>query len=83
MRTMLDRLWIPSHNQSVAWLVEFHEEYNREFGELEPLVQDEILSLADLLEEFGPMLKRPHCDTLKGSKHTNMKELRFSLPGGV
>jgi hypothetical protein len=66
----------------VPWSVEFHEEYEVEFLQLEPLVQDEILSLAHLLEEFGPMLKRPHCDTLKGSSHTNMKELRFSVPSG-
>jgi hypothetical protein len=31
-----------------------------------------------LLREFGPALKRPHCDTLKGSRHANMKELRFA-----
>jgi len=41
------------------------------------------LVLIELLEKFGPALKRPHCDTLKGSKFSNMKELRFSLPGGV
>ena len=27
-------------------------------------------------------LSRPHCDTLKGSKHKNMKELRFSVLDG-
>jgi hypothetical protein len=26
--------------------------------------------------------KSPHCDTLKGSKYANMKELRFTLPDG-
>ena len=36
-----------------------------------------------LLEEFGPQLKRPRCDTLNGSKHANMKELRFDADGGV
>jgi hypothetical protein len=36
-----------------------------------------------LLEQFGPHLKRPHCDTLKGSKHANMKELRFDAGDGV
>jgi len=29
-----------------------------------------------VLEQLGPMLGRPHADTLKGSKHPNMKELR-------
>lgn len=36
-----------------------------------------------LLAEFGPSLKRPHCDTLNGSRHANMKELGFSADDGV
>src|ERR1700727_778449 len=44
--------------------------------------QLEIAALAGLLQRFGPHLRRPHCDTLKGSKHANMKELRFTLPDG-
>ena len=39
--------------------------------------------MALLLRQFGPQLKRPHCDTLHGSKHVNMKELRFTLPDGA
>jgi len=38
--------------------------------------------LANLLRTFGPLLSRPHCDTLKGSQHANMKELRFTLADG-
>jgi hypothetical protein len=30
----------------------------------------------ELLKFLGPALGRPHADTLKGSKHANMKELR-------
>ena len=29
------------------------------------------------MQEFGPHLGRPTVDALKGSKHANMKELRF------
>lgn len=36
-----------------------------------------------LLEEFGPHLGRPHADRLVGSKHANMKELRFRTRDGV
>ena len=36
-----------------------------------------------LLEHVGPSLGRPHIDTLNGSKHANMKELRFKAEGGV
>ena len=35
-----------------------------------------------VLEEFGPQLGRPRVDTLKGSHHANMKELRFSAADG-
>jgi hypothetical protein len=45
-------------------------------------VQEEIAALVQLLKQFGPALKRPHCDTLKGSRHANMKELRFSAADG-
>jgi hypothetical protein len=36
-----------------------------------------------LLQKFGPQLKRPHADTMKGSSHANMKELRFKAADGV
>jgi len=36
-----------------------------------------------LLKQFGPLLKRPTADTLHGSKHDNMKELRFKAADGV
>ncbi|MBF7142873.1 MULTISPECIES: type II toxin-antitoxin system RelE/ParE family toxin [Pseudomonas] len=47
------------------------------------VVQDELLAQLKVLERFGPDLGRPHVDTLKGSKHANMKELRFKADNGV
>ena len=35
-----------------------------------------------LLREFGPRLGRPHVDTLAGSRYSNMKELRLTVPSG-
>jgi hypothetical protein len=55
----------------------FHEEFDLEFQALNEDLQDEFLAHAKLLQEFGPQLGRPVVDTLKGSKHANMKELRF------
>ena len=46
-------------------------------------VQDELLAHARLLAEFGPSLGRPTVDTLKGSRISNLKELRFAPSGGV
>ena len=46
-------------------------------------VQDELLARACILAKLGPTLGRPQVDTLAGSRHANMKELRFSAGGGV
>ncbi len=46
-------------------------------------VQDETLAMARLLQQFGPNLGRPRVDTLKDSRHANMKELRFDAADGV
>lgn len=62
---------------TVAWQVYFHAEFEPEFDALQQEVQDELLAHANLLKAFGPQLKRPTADTLHGSKHDNMKELRF------
>ena len=67
----------------VAWEVVFHPDFDPEFDALAPEVQDELLAQAKLLEAFGPTLGRPRADTLKGSRHANMKELRFTAHGGV
>jgi len=67
----------------VAWRVEFHSEFDLEYEALEVDVQDELLAHLKLLEMFGPQLGRPHSDTLNGSRHANMKELRFRAADGV
>ena len=36
-----------------------------------------------LLAQFGPQLGRPRVDTLNGSRHANMKELRFDATDGA
>jgi hypothetical protein len=58
------------------------DEFALEFDELHEDVQTEILALSRLLQQFGPQLRRPHVDTLKGSRYSNLKELRFSAADG-
>ena len=65
------------------WDVQFHDAFDEEFEDLPEVVQDELLAHARLLEEFGPQLGRPRADTLNGSRHANMKELRFDANDGV
>ena len=67
---------------NVRWGVEIGDEFEPEFDPLPEDVRTEILALALLLEQFGPQLGRPRADTLHGSRHANMKELRFSAADG-
>ena len=62
----------------MSWKVVFHDQFAIEFEQLKVGVQDELLAHAVLLRDYGPSLGRPTVDTLKGSKHANMKEMRFS-----
>lgn len=66
----------------MRWAVEVADQFEREFNALREDVQTEILALSLVLEKFGPQLGRPRVDTLKGSSHANMKELRFSAADG-
>ena len=67
----------------MPWTVAFSAEFEAEFDELPQDVQDAILARALLLEREGPTLGRPQADTLTGSKHANMKELRCNAADGV
>ncbi len=67
----------------MPWDVQFHPDLADEFAAMAVAVQDEMLAQAGLLAQFGPTLGRPAVDTLKGSKVSNLKELRFSADAGV
>ena len=65
------------------WSVDLHAEFVPEFEALSEAVQDELLAHIAVLETFGPQLGRPRVDTLNGSRHKNMKELRLDADNGV
>lgn len=65
----------------MPWTVLFHTEFEPEFLSLPEDVQDELLAALGVLGAFGPQLGRPKVDTLNGSQHSNMKELRFEAEG--
>ncbi|PRD41051.1 addiction module toxin RelE [Phyllobacterium phragmitis] len=66
----------------MTWEVILHAAFEDELRTFEPSVQDALVVVAKLVADFGPQLGRPHVDTLKGSKHANMKELRFEAADG-
>ena len=65
------------------WTVELAAEFEPELRALTAEVRVELLAQARIIERFGPTANRPRVDTLNGSKHANMKELRFDADGGV
>lgn len=65
------------------WEVIFHGDLYPEYKAMPETVQDALLERVALLKEFGPNLGRPWADTLNGSRHANMKELRFNAANGV
>ena len=59
------------------WKVEFHPDFLAEYRNMPEHVRCELLSLVNLLRIRGPRLGRPYADTLNGSEHSNLKELRL------
>ena len=67
----------------MQWTVVFHRAFEAEFAELPLDVKERLAAAARLLGTYGPKLGRPHADALSGSRHANMKELRFDADDGV
>jgi hypothetical protein len=60
----------------MAWEVEYTDEFEAWWRTLERDAQDQIDASIDVLQLRGPGLGRPLADTIRGSRHPNMKELR-------
>jgi hypothetical protein len=65
----------------MAWNIEAADEFQQWFGVLSSSERVAVAAKVNMLEELGPTLGRPHVDTLKGSRYTNMKELRVQHAG--
>ena len=63
------------------WNVEFTDEFAEWWQDLSEAEKVSVDASVRLLENLGPNLSRPHVDTIKGSKHSNMKELRTQCGG--
>ena len=80
---VLETICLLEHIPALNWVVDFHDEFVPEYAELVEDVQDELLAVIEAIEQEGPHLGRPRVDTLNGSKHKNMKEIRFKQSDGV
>ncbi len=65
------------------WRVATTTVFDEWFAELDVDAQVEVIAKVQLLKLLGPKLGRPHADTLKVSKHANMKELRAETANKV
>jgi hypothetical protein len=54
---------------TVMWEVETTDEFDRWFAGLGEAEREEIAGLVGVLKVVGPQLRRPHADTLNGSKY--------------
>lgn len=63
------------------WNVVTTPEFTEWFDEIDQEAQVDLREKVRVLESFGPRLGRPLVDTIKESRHTNMKELRVQSNG--
>lgn len=61
-----------------VWEVEFTDQFGEWWDTLTVAEQQSIDAAVRVLEQRGPGLGRPLVDTVEGSRHANLKELRAS-----
>jgi hypothetical protein len=65
----------------MKWEIEYTDEFERWWDTLTEDEQESVAVSVGLLETMGPNLPRPHSDTVKNSRFSNMKELRTQHGG--
>src|ERR1700683_5596769 len=65
----------------MSWEVEVSDEFRDWYEDLSLEEQDSVIYSVDVLRYGGPDVGRPHVDSVKGSRHSNMKELRVQHRG--
>ncbi len=59
----------------MAWDIEVTDQFKVWYASLDDQSIESVNYAVQLLEDNGPMLGRPYADTVRGSRHANMKEL--------
>jgi hypothetical protein len=65
----------------LVWKVIETPEFGEWYGSLDDDAKEDILAKVEVLKAIGPGLGRPQVDTVKGSRHPNLKELRVQSNG--
>ena len=65
----------------MSWQVEVSDEFADWYAGLNDDESESVNYSVGLLEEAGPLLGRPHVDSIRQSRHPNMKELRVQHMG--
>lgn len=63
------------------WSIEQTVAFEDWYYSLNDADRENVLASILILQEKGPMLSRPHADTVNGSRYPNMKELRIQSQG--
>jgi hypothetical protein len=62
----------------VSWAAERTDEFDEWWEGLTDQEQRKVVASVEALQELGPGAGRPLADTVEGSRHPNMKELRIT-----
>jgi hypothetical protein len=65
----------------MPWEVEYSDEFELWWNDLNDEEQETIAAHVELLEERGPQLPFPYTSGIQTSKHGNMRELRIQHQG--
>lgn len=65
----------------MEWAVEYTDQFGAWWNDLTESEQEDVGAVVILLREKGPTLTRPYSDSVHGSRHSNMKELRIQHAG--
>lgn len=63
------------------WTIKTTDTFDRWFASLSDTDRVSMLAALLVLREKGPGLSRPYADTVRGSRYSNMKELRIQSKG--
>ncbi|WP_241182049.1 type II toxin-antitoxin system RelE/ParE family toxin [Klebsiella grimontii] len=63
------------------WMIKTTDTFERWFTSLNDTDRARVLAALLVLREKGPGLSRPYADTLRGSRYSDMKELRIQSRG--